>query len=255
MNIELKRNLTTLELSNLVKIVEDQEHDIKLVDMSFEDRMEMILQALVQERENKLIGRLIKNAGFKYPSASLESLDYDSRQIKKSTIINLATMGFIANATNLFIIGPTGAGKTYLSCALGIEACKQTYRVLYIRMPDLMRNFEMYKDDIRALTRYRKKVGNYRLLIIDEWLNYKVSEHDAKVIYELFEQRTGVHPTIFVGQYPIEEWHGRLGGGTQADSIMDRIVYNGYEIPTNETNLRKIYDSKRLKKLVDEIEK
>lgn len=130
MNTELKKNLTTLELSDLVKIVEAQEHDIKLVDMSFEDRMEMILQALVQERENKLIGRLIRNAGFKYPSASLESLDYDSRQIKKSTIINLATMGFIANATNLFIIGPTGAGKTYLSCALGIEACKQTYRVL-----------------------------------------------------------------------------------------------------------------------------
>ena len=82
MNTELKKNLTTLELSDLVKIVEAQEHDIKLVDMSFEDRMEMILQALVQERENKLIGRLIRNAGFKYPSASLESLDYDSRQIK-----------------------------------------------------------------------------------------------------------------------------------------------------------------------------
>ncbi len=63
-----------------------------------------------------------------------------------------------------------------------------------------------------------------------------------------------MHPTIFVGQYPIDEWHDRLGGGTQADSIMDRIVYNAYEIPTNETNLRKIYDSKKLKKLMDEIE-
>lgn len=119
MNTELKKNLTTLELSDLVRIVEAQENDIKLVDMSFEDRMEMVLQALVQERENKLIGRLIKNARFKYPSASLESLDYDSRQIKKSTIINLATMGFISNATNLFIIGPTGAGKPISPVLLG----------------------------------------------------------------------------------------------------------------------------------------
>ena len=84
--------------------------------------------------------------------------------------------------SKLFIIGPTGAGKTYLSCALGIEACKQTYRVLYIRMPDLMRSFETYRDDIRALTRYRKRIGNYQLLILDEWLNYKVSERDAKTL-------------------------------------------------------------------------
>ena len=109
------------------------------------------------------------------------------------------------NRTEIAIhqILPKHMRNAILSCALGIEACKQTYRVLY----------------------------------------------------ELFEQRTGVHPTIFVGQYPIEEWHGRLGGGTQADSIMDRIVYNSFEIPKNRTNLRKIYDSKKLKKLIDEIEK
>ena len=163
-------------------------------------------------------------------------------------------MGFVSNATNLVITGPTGAGKTYLACALGVEACRQTYRVLYIRMPDLMRNFENQNDNLRELTKYRKRIGNYQLLILDEWLNYKLSEKDAKNLYELFEQRSGNHSTVFVGQYPVDEWHGRLGGGTQADSIMDRIIHNAYEIPTNETNLRKLYDSKKLKKLVDEIE-
>ena len=82
-----------------------------------------------------------------------------------------------------------------------------------------------------------------------------ITEWDAKILYELFEQRSETNATIFVGQYPVDEWHDRLGGGTQADSIMDRIVYNAYEIPTNETNLRKIYDTKRLQKLVDSIEK
>ena len=119
MNFELKKSVSTLELSDLVRIIEMQEKDIKLVDMSYDERLELPLSTLVQERENRLINRLIKNAYFKYPSADLESLDYDSRQIKKSTIINLASMGFIGNATNLIITGPTGAGKTYLSCALG----------------------------------------------------------------------------------------------------------------------------------------
>ena len=112
MNFELKKSLSTLELSDLVRIIEMQEKDIKLVDMSYDERLELLLSTLVQERENRLINRLIKNAYFKYPSASLESLDYDSRQIKKSTIINLASMGFIGNATHLIITGSTGAGKT-----------------------------------------------------------------------------------------------------------------------------------------------
>lgn len=168
MNFELKKSLSVLELSDLVKIIEMQEKDITLIDMGYDERLELLLETLVQERENKLINRLIKNAYFKYPSASLESLDYDSRQIKKSTILNLATMGFIGNATNLVITGPTGAGKTYLACALGIEACKQTYRVMYIRMPDLMRNFENLRENLRELTKYRKRMRNYQLLILDE---------------------------------------------------------------------------------------
>lgn len=254
MNFELKKNLIKHELGDLARLIESQEGDIRLSELSYDEHLEYLLETLVLERENRLINRLIKAANFKYPMASIESLDFESRQIKKSTLINLAAMGFVKNATNLIITGPTGAGKTYLACALGIEACKQTYRVCYVRMPDLMRNFENHRDDIRELTKYRKRIGNYHVLIIDEWLNYKLPEKDAKMLYELFEQRSGINPTIFVGQFPVDEWHDRMGGGTQADSIMDRIVHNAYEIPSSETNLRKIYDSMKLKKLVAEIE-
>lgn len=200
MNTELKKGLSVLDLSDLARIIEMQEKDIKLVDLSYEKRLDLLLETLVQERENRLINRLIKNAYFKYPSASLKSLDYDSRQIKKSTIINLV------------ITSPTGAGKTYLACSLSVGACRQTYRILYIRMPDLMRNFENQSDNLQELAKYRKRIGNYHILILDEWLNYKLSEKDAKNLYELSEQRSGNNSTIFVGQYPVDEWHGRLGG-------------------------------------------
>ena len=82
MNIEIKKSLSVLELGDLARIIEMQEKDMKFVDLSYEKRLELLLETLIQERENRLINRLIKNAYFKYPSASLESLDYDSRQIK-----------------------------------------------------------------------------------------------------------------------------------------------------------------------------
>lgn len=255
MKFELRKNLIKYELGDLARLIELQEGDITLSELNYDEHLEHLLNALLQERENKLINKLIRCASFKYPMASIESLDYEARQVKKNTLINLASMGFVKSATNLIITGPTGAGKTYLACALGIEGCRQTYRVCYIRMPDLMRNFESRRDDLKDLNRYRKRIGNYHILIIDEWLNYKLSEKDSKMLYELFEQRCGVNPTIFVGQFPVNEWHDRLGGGTQADSIMDRIVHNAYEIPSTETNLRKIYDTKKLKKLMEDIEK
>ncbi len=164
-----------------------------------------------------------KHAELKYPNASLETLDCEARGINRDTIVNLASMGFVSAATNLIITGATGAGKTYLSCVLGVEACKQTLRTCYIRMPDMLGHFQNHKDNLREQVRYRKRLGNYKVLIIDEWLNYKINERESKFIYELIEQRCGNSPTIFVGQYDVEDWHERLGGGTQADSIMDRI--------------------------------
>ena len=161
--------------------------------------------------------------------------------------------GFVSAATNLIITGATGAGKTYLSCVLGVEACKQTLRTCYIRMPDMLGHFQNHKDNLREQIRYRKRLGNYKVLIIDEWLNYKINERESKFIYELIEQRCGNSPTIFVGQYDVEDWHERLGGGTQADSIMDRIIHNSYTIPTTDNNLRKLYDSKKAKVVIDSL--
>ena len=253
MNSEIKKELSILELGDLASIIEKQEHDISLIDLSYEERMDVLLSEVITLRKNNLIKRLIRNANIKYPQASLESLDCEAREIDKSKVINLASMGFVSAATNLIITGPTGAGKTYLASVLGIEACRQTLRTCYIRMPDMLSHIQTHKDNLREQVRYRKKLGNYKLLIIDEWLNYKINERESRFIYELIEHRCGNNPTIFVGQYGISDWHERLGGGTQADSIMDRIIHNSYEFPTSDNNLRKLYDSKKAQSVIDSL--
>lgn len=198
-------------------------------------------------------GIIEKNWYCNDPNASLETLDCEARGISRDVIVNLASMGFVSAATNLIITGATGAGKTYLSCVLGVEAYKQTLRTCYIRMPDMLGHFQNHKDNLREQVRYRKRLGNYKVLIIDEWLNYKINERESKFIYELIEQRCGSSPTICVGQYDVEDWHESLGSGTQVDSIMDRIIHNFYTIPMTDNNLRKLYDSKRTKAVIDSL--
>jgi len=251
MNIEFKKELGMLELGDFAAIVEKQEQDISLIELSYNDRIELLIKELISVRYNKLTNSLIRRSDIKYPNASIESLDCEARDIDKSKIINLTSMGFVSAATNLIIAGPTGAGKTYLASVIGIEACKQALRTCYLRMPDMLSHVNTHRDNLKELVRYRKKLGNYKVLIIDEWLNYKVSDRESKFLYELIEHRCGNNPTIFVGQYNVSDWHERLGGGTQADSIMDRIVHNSYTLPTTDKNLRMIYDSKKAQAVID----
>lgn len=246
MNLEIKRHLNTLELSDLAEVIEKNENNLNLLDLSYDERLELLLEELITVRHNHLIARLIKNAELKYPNASIESFDHKSRDLKEETIHVIASMGFMNQATNIIITGPTGAGKTYLASMLGVESCKQTYRTYYIKMSDMLMHVKKHRDNLREQVRYRKRLGNYKLLIIDEWLSYKLDEKEEKFIYELIEHRCGINSTIFVSQYDVKEWHSRLGGGALADSILDRIIHNSYSIPSNKVNLRKLYDSKKV---------
>ena len=172
MNIELKKQLTVLELGDLAAVIENQEKDVSLAGLNYNDRLEHLLTELITERQNRLIARLTRNAELKYPNASLETVDCETRGISKDMIVNLVSMGFVNAATNLIITGATGAGKTYLSYVLGVEACKRTLRTCYIRMPDMLGHFQNHKDNLREQVRYRKRLGNYKVLIIDEWYTY-----------------------------------------------------------------------------------
>lgn len=84
-------------------------------------------------------------------------------------------------------------------------------------MNDLLRILEQMRENLREQAKFKRRLANYNVLILDEWLNYKLSEREAKHLYEIFELRCGYQPTIFVSQYEQSDWHERLGGGALAD--------------------------------------
>ena len=156
MNIELKKKLMSLELTDLALAIEKQENDPSLVDKSFNERISILAEEVSTIRYNKLVAKLITNANFKYSSANINSVDAAIRGVSKDTINNLGELNFINTATNIMIVGPTGSGKTYLGCALGVEACKNTYRTYYIRMQDLTRKIDDYSSSPSKLKNFLK---------------------------------------------------------------------------------------------------
>ncbi|MCQ2540654.1 MAG: ATP-binding protein [Acetatifactor sp.] len=226
-----------------------QKDDPRMKDISFEDRFGMLVDIEYNNRKSNSLKRLIKNAGFDQSDASIIDINYTSgRKLNRELINRLATCEYITEHRNLFITGATGSGKTYMACAFGMEACKQRYKTKYVRLPDLLLELELARNE-GAYKKVQAKYANPILLIIDEWLLLKPTETEQHDILELLHRRRKKSSTIFCSQYDPSGWYDQLGGDDSplAEAILDRIKHDAYKInivptdPTNYRSMREVY--------------
>lgn len=179
--------------------------------------------------------RLIKDAGFRTTAPSISNIDYQpDRQLDQAVITKLVTGVYIKTHHNLLIVDVSGNGKIWLAAALGIAAYRQFYKVRYMRLPELLDDLLVAKNEVNGdFKKVPAKYGKYDLLIIDEWLLTGVSQDQATFILELIEHRTGQRATIFCSQVGPVAWHDKLGQSQIADAILDGIVHTAYHIEIN----------------------
>jgi len=161
------------------------------------------------------------------------------RHLDKGQIQRLSFSNYIPECNNIIILGATGTGKSYLSCALGIAANRKYYSTKYIRLPDLFAEMAIargegnYQDVIK---KYRK----IKLLILDEWLLMPLIYTEARVLLEIVEARCREGSTIFCSQFEVKGWYQKIGNDTLADAICDRIVNNAYTIVLKGDSMRRL---------------
>jgi DNA replication protein DnaC len=171
-------------------------------------------------------------------SACLEDLDHKvGRGLDKPLLASLATSVWIGRHRNVIIEGKTGAGKTYLACALAHQACRDGYSVLYARAPALFEDLTIaradgsFKSALAALARIR-------LLVFDDFAMAPMTDEQRRILLEIVEVRYERGSTILSSQMPQELWHEIIGDPTFADAILDRLVHNAHKIKLAGKSMR-----------------
>ena len=234
------KQLRILKLTGMADALELQWHQPQTYDdLSFDERIGLLINQELTSRENKRLQRLLKAARFRLP-ARLEDVDYTHpRGLKKSQIAALQSGDWIAKQHNLVITGPTGCGKTYLACAIGHHACHQGYSVRYFRATRLFEALTMAHGDGSYL-KLIAQLAKADLLIIDDWGLETLTQSQRNDLLEIMEDRHASKSTLFTSQLPITQWHAYIGDATLADAILDRLLHNAHKLNLRGESMRKV---------------
>jgi DNA replication protein DnaC len=232
--------LNSMRLAGMAKGLRAQLENPEIHSLPFEDRMALLVEAELLERETRQLATRIKGAKLR-EHAALEDLDTRaSRGIDRALLASLATCQWIKRRHNLLITGATGAGKTWLSCALSHTACRQGMTAGYHRLPALMQDLDLARHDGRY-KKLMRALGRTDLLVLDDLGVAPLSIEQLRDLLEIIDERYQKRSTLITSQLPVANWHEALGDPTMADAILDRVVHNAYKIDLKgEDSMRKL---------------
>ncbi len=204
----------------------------------FDERFGLLLDREWDLRQNRKLHRRMRMARFR-EKAVIEDLDISAKRgLDRKQVLYLAEGKWINEKLNMVITGPTGAGKTYLACALGNAACRNGYSVRYFQLSRLLEKLKLARAD-GSYPKFLDQIAKYKLLILDDWLRNHLTETQTNDILEIIEDRYNHSSTMVVTQIPVTEWHEQFANPTLADAIMDRIVHNAYRLELKGESMRK----------------
>ena len=210
----------------------------QLNDITADEYLALLTDHEWEDRQNRKIDRLFKQANFRQ-KASLAEVNYTSnRNLDKNMFVRLGSLNFIAKKENVILTGASGVGKSYLAQALGHQACMMGYKTIYSNTARLFKKFKLSKVDGTYLKELNKLL-KADLLILDDFGLQAFDNHARETLMDIIDDRYNKTSTILSSQIPVSAWYDIIGEGTIADAILDRIVNSSHRIDLKGESLRK----------------
>jgi DNA replication protein DnaC len=231
--------LMTMHMESFVEAWRAFEQDENAQQLCFEEKLSLMVDRLWTWRQNQALARRLRYAKLR-GNACVEDIDYrTARGLDRNLMRSLAVdSGWVARHEHIFILGPTGVGKSYLACALAHKACRDGYLILYSRASALFRDLAIARAD-GSLRHLLARLSRVDVLVVDDWAMAPLQESERRDFWEICEERYQSRSTILTSQLPVARWHEQIGDPTLADGILDRLVHNAHRIELRGESMRK----------------
>ena len=231
--------LHALRLVGMAEAFRAQAEQPDLTQLSFEERFALLVDQQWTWKQNRALARRLAHARLRH-RASVEDIDFRSpRGLDRALVRALAQdSSWVRQHQNLFLIGPTGIGKSFLACALAEKACRDGFTAWYTRAAQLFRDLALARAD-GSVRRLFTRLAKVEVLLVDDWAMAPLADVERRDFLEICEDRYQMRSTILTSQLPVAQWHAQIGDPTLADSILDRLVHHAHRIEMQGESMRK----------------
>ena len=238
MHHPLARRFASLRLPGMLAAFEEQQARNDLADMTFEDRLALLVDREIADRRSRALQRRLKKAQLRHRDACFEEIDLiHPRGLSRNVVLSLGDCEWVRKGARILITGPCGTGKSWLACALAHKACLEGFQAQYLRVPRLMTELRIAHGEGSIAKMYRD-FAKLDVIILDDWGLIPVDAPRARDLLEILDDRFGRSSVIVTSQLPVPQWHQQLKEPTIADAILDRLVHGAIRFELHGDSMR-----------------